>query len=323
MKPLPTTIRFLLLSIALLGITPFSISAPTDLPSETPGDGRPAEVVKMPDAGTSPDKQKQPQKAEPRVHSPEKANDGASPSSLGYMGVNLDFLPAASDILQILLGIATLLVARKALLSVEQHGQTTDKLPAELRDLQKSLKSIEKKIDQEKGNNHSRSISNSTTQSFSTTTAQIPAPAPTQRPAAIPFALPPQPLPPPPPPPVSKAGLIAALNSGDRQQLQDAAKAKLNINSASENAIATGRSMATELEEAPGGGSYWLVVLEAEHWLFPTDRTLKGFADAQPAKGLFSYEKQIIAKPQLIEPALLEPSGEVWIVKTMGKIGTP
>jgi hypothetical protein len=132
----------------------------------------------------------------------------------------------------------------------------------------------------------------------------------------------PQPLV-PPPALVSKAGLIAALNSGDRQQVRDAAKAELNITNESENAIATGRATSTELEEVGGGGSYWLIALDQQHWLFPTDRTLKGFAAAQPAKGLFEYEKQTIAEPQLIEPAQLNSNGDRWVVASMGRIGTP
>lgn len=127
----------------------------------------------------------------------------------------------------------------------------------------------------------------------------------------------------PAPAPISKTGLIAALNNGDRQQLRDAASAELNITSESENAIATGRATATELEEVPGGGSYWLVSLNQQHWLFPTDRTLKGFAAAQPSKGLFTYEQQTISKAQLIEPALLEHTGSTWCVTTLGRIATP
>ena len=151
----------------------------------------------------------------------------------------------------------------------------------------------------------------------------VTAPAPTPvSPAAqvVPAA---EPIQPKPPALVSKAGLIAALNNGDRQQLRDASKAELNITSDSENAIATGRAMETELEEVPGGGSYWLVALDGQHWLFPTDRTLKGFAAAQPAKGLFQYEQQTMAQPRLIEPARLEHTGSAWCVKTQGRIGIP
>jgi hypothetical protein len=124
-------------------------------------------------------------------------------------------------------------------------------------------------------------------------------------------------------PSFSKSGLINALNSGDRQQLREAATAELNITSDSENAIATGRSITTELEVVPGGGSYWLVMLQGQAWLFPTERTLSGFAAAQPSKGLFHYEQQTIAKPQLLEPAALEGSEKRWSVKSMGRIGTP
>jgi hypothetical protein len=121
---------------------------------------------------------------------------------------------------------------------------------------------------------------------------------------------------------ISKTGLINALNAGDRQSLRDAATAELNITSESENALAMGRSIATELEEVNGGGSYWLVNLQGQHWLFPTDRTLRGFAAAQPAKGLFIYVQMTIAQPQLMEPALLERSGNRWVVQSMGRIST-
>jgi hypothetical protein len=121
----------------------------------------------------------------------------------------------------------------------------------------------------------------------------------------------------------SKSALIAALNSADRQLLKVAARAELNITSDSESAIATGRSLATELEEVPAAGSYLLIELDREYWLFPTERTLRGFSASQPAKGLFRYEPQTIPSPQLIEPALLESSGATWIVKSMGVIAIP
>lgn len=122
---------------------------------------------------------------------------------------------------------------------------------------------------------------------------------------------------------ISKTGLINALNAGDRQSLRDVATAELNITSESENALAMGRSIATELEEVKGGGSYWVVNLQGQHWLFPTDRTLRGFAAAQPAKGLFVYVQMTIAQPQLIEPALLDRSGSRWVVQSMGRVSTP
>ncbi len=122
---------------------------------------------------------------------------------------------------------------------------------------------------------------------------------------------------------ITISGLIDAINSGERNQLRDAASAQLNITRDAENEIAMGFSRATELEEVAGGGSYLLVLLDNQHLLFPTDRTLRGFANVQPAKGLFKYEQQTIPKPQLIEPAELEPNGSRWRVKTIGKIATP
>jgi hypothetical protein len=193
--------------------------------------------------------------------------------------------------------------------------------------LRTRLNTLEMQVEQDRVVNHTRPTPSATTQLF---VSQPPTATPMPKPMAVtPAATTPAPLPgappaqSPAPSPISKAGLIAALNNGDRQQLRDAAQAELNITSESENAIATGRATATELEEVPGGGSYWLISVNQQHWLFPTDRTLKGFAAAQPSKGLFTYEQQTISKAQLIEPALLDYTGATWSVKTLGRIGTP
>lgn len=140
-------------------------------------------------------------------------------------------------------------------------------------------------------------------------TAEPAPPAPAAAPAAAPT--------------VSKAGLIQALNQGDRQTLRDCSSAPLNITKESENALAVGRFQPTQLEKVSGGGSYWLVMLAGEALLFPTDITLKGFLSMQPNKGLFSYEKQVISNPQLIEPALLRQDGERWTVQRLGRIAVP
>lgn len=142
-----------------------------------------------------------------------------------------------------------------------------------------------------------------------------------------------QPEPPRPAPPVSeqpisnrilsKAMLIQALNNGDRQLLREHTTAQLNITSESENALAMGRSQATQLEAVTGGGSYWLAVINDQAWLFPTELTLKGFLSVQPSKGLYSYEKQILSKPELLEPALLRQEGNRWTVETLGRVAIP
>ena len=130
---------------------------------------------------------------------------------------------------------------------------------------------------------------------------------------------------PPAPAPIllSKAILIQALNNGDRQLLREHTTAQLNITSESENALAMGRSQATQLEAVTGGGSYWLAVINDQAWLFPTELTLKGFLSVQPSKGLYSYEKQILSKPELLEPALLRQEGNRWTVETLGRVAIP
>ena len=122
---------------------------------------------------------------------------------------------------------------------------------------------------------------------------------------------------------LSKALLIQALNNGDRQLLREHSSAQLNITSDSENSLAMGRSQPTQLEAVSGGGSYWLATIGEQAWLFPTELTLKGFMSLQPSKGLYSYEKQTIGKPQLIEPALLRQDGQRWTVETLGRVAIP
>lgn len=243
-------------------------------------------------------------------------------ADLGIGSIRLPFaFLTGSSLVLALLGLAAGITAH---LHLRRSHQS---LRRQTDNLRTRLNTLEMQVDQDRVVNRTRPTPSATAQLFAG-----PPPAANPRPtsmAAPPSATQPAPTPGAPPAqnpapaPVSKAGLIAALNNGDRQQLRDAAKAELNITSESENAIATGRATATELEEVPGGGSYWLISLNQQHWLFPTDRTLKGFAAAQPSKGLFAYEQQTISKAQLIEPALLEHTGSTWSVKTLGRIGTP
>lgn len=122
---------------------------------------------------------------------------------------------------------------------------------------------------------------------------------------------------------ISKTMLTVALNNGDRQAMREYAAAQLNITSDSENAMAMGRSQQTQLEAVPGGGSYWLATIGDQAWLFPTELTLRGFLSAQPKKGLYNYEKQMIGKPELIEPALLRQEGNRWTVEALGRVAIP
>lgn len=201
-----------------------------------------------------------------------------------------------------------------------------------IKKLHKQISGLEIKLEQERIVNHSRQTVPSPSSQKQTITEYmlknpvpndlpfINAPIATQIPTKIisPIALNPEAQ-----ETISKVSLIAALNSYDRQQLRNASIAELNITAESENALAIGRAISTELEEVLGGGSYWLIPIQEEHWLFPTDRTLRGFAAAQPSKGLFKYVQKTISQPQLIEPALLERAGSYWMVKSMGLIHIP
>ncbi len=214
------------------------------------------------------------------------------------------------------LGLVSLLIALSALGRVKKQREEVLKLMGRYQNLLTRLGGIEVQMEQERLVNQNKTIAISAPTQTSTQTPITPAQPswPLPQPAAeTPSA----------PEPISKATLINALNTGDRQPLRAASEAELNITSESENSLAMGKAIATELEEVAGGGSYWLIAAEGQNWLFPTDRTLRGFAAVQPSKGLFHYEQQTIAQPKLIEPALLERSGSRWTIKTMGKIGMP
>jgi hypothetical protein len=215
-----------------------------------------------------------------------------------------------------ILGLSSLLLAFVAYSRATNQREEVMRLKGRYQDMLKRLGSVEVQMEQDRMVSRNPSIDVS---------APIPAAIPTPVPSAPPTWTIPQATAETPSvaEPISKATLINALNIGDRQPLRAASTAELNITSESENALAMGKAIATELEEVAGGGSYWLIAAEGQDWLFPTDRTLRGFAAAQPSKGLFHYEQQTIAQPRLMEPALLERSGSRWIIKTMGKIGLP
>jgi hypothetical protein len=117
--------------------------------------------------------------------------------------------------------------------------------------------------------------------------------------------------------------LTAAVNRNDRQAVKNAILTQLNITSESESAYAIGKLVQTELEAVNGGGSYLLMELEKQLLLYPTDQTLKGFGQAQPTKGVFTYVSQPIGAPQVLTPALLELIGKNWRVKQLGTIAVP
>ena len=249
----------------------------------------------------------------------QKLEEAQSTASAGMFGIPYPLLVAGGSGV---IGLIALALSITALIRTEKQRAAVKELSRRNQTLATRIGGVEVQIDLERIENKERIAHAERTSSQIRTTPTATLIPQSIRPAepTPPAQATPEPL---APAAVSKAGLISALNSGDRQQLREASTSELNITSDSENAIATGRSITTELEVVPGGGSYWLVMLHGQAWLFPTERTLNGFAAAQPAKGLFHYQQQTIAKPQLIEPAGLEGSGDRWSVKTMGLIGTP
>lgn len=117
--------------------------------------------------------------------------------------------------------------------------------------------------------------------------------------------------------------VTAAFNSGDRLTIRTETTALLNITTESENAIAMGQSVKTELQEESAGGSYCLVQICGEAWLYPSEQTLRSFSQYQPAKGVFEFSRQAVHTPQILSPALIVKNGSVWRVERPGRIAVP
>lgn len=117
--------------------------------------------------------------------------------------------------------------------------------------------------------------------------------------------------------------VTAAFNSGDRQTIRAETTALLNITTESENAVAMGQAVKTELQEESAGGSYCLVQISGEAWLYPSEQTLRSFSQYQPAKGVFEFIRQAVHSPQILSPALIVKNGSVWRVEQLGRIAVP
>lgn len=117
--------------------------------------------------------------------------------------------------------------------------------------------------------------------------------------------------------------VTAAFNSGDRQTIRAETTALLNITTESENAIAMGQAVKTELQEESAGGSYCLVQISGEACLYPSEQTLRSFSQYQPAKGVFEFIRQAVHSPQILSPALIVKNGSVWRVEQLGRIAVP
>jgi hypothetical protein len=231
----------------------------------------------------------------------------------GFFGIDWRFLLNAGSPL---IGFISLLIALDALRRVKKQSEEAMKLNERHHNLLKRIGGLEVQMERDRIINRNQAIAVP-----AATLPSTPTPTPPTQPSRS--VAQPSPQTNPGPETISKATLISALNSGDRQPLRAAAKAELNITSESENALAMGKAIATELEEVAGGGSYWLLAVEGQDLLFPTDRTLRGLDAVQRSKGIFRHEQQTIAQPKLIEPALLERSGSRWTIKSMGRIAMP
>lgn len=309
----------LLLSLTLMATTPLVSIKAQEIQSESVID-----TVRTPENVVLPSKDTRMEMLERRVDALVESQKVSGES--GFLGISWTLILAGGSSL---LGLIALLMARGASMSKRKQHEEILRLNEGIKRLKGNNQSlllriggVEAQMEQDKMN-WSKAIATSTqktgsTQATPSLSMSWPAPLPVVDPHPVPA-----PAIPPGPPALSIKSLINSINAGERQQLREVANAELNITSESENALAMGRAIATELEEVPGGGSYLLVTLQGEHLLFPTDRTIKGFALVQPAKGLFHYEQLTIAQPQLIEPARLENRGTRWCIKSMGRIAVP
>ncbi|WP_259723293.1 hypothetical protein [Synechococcus sp. CS-603] len=117
--------------------------------------------------------------------------------------------------------------------------------------------------------------------------------------------------------------LIEAINRRDKSMIRDANPTELNITRASEDDIQMGRSQPTSLEVVLGGGSYLHVRLGTNDWLLPTERTLEGFRNHQPPKGIFKFFPRAVASAQVIVAARIMANGDQWLVSESGETAFP
>lgn len=116
----------------------------------------------------------------------------------------------------------------------------------------------------------------------------------------------------------------AATQNRDRSLLRRITTAELNITSESEDSLVRGSlSHTTQLRSVPGGGSYVLIAVETRNWLFPTFLTLESFNTNQPAKGIFTYERQLVSSAELKVPAEVREVGGLWEVVKQGTVIVP
>lgn len=163
------------------------------------------------------------------------------------------------------------------------------------------------------------------------------APAPSQRPAPSPSREHATPAPTAPTAlaaPVAAAadpaaGLAAqfqeAFQRNDRLALRAMADQEMNITARSEDALARRvGTVVTQLQVVDGGGSFLLIARDGSHWLVPSFQTLASYQTSQPAKGLFTYEREpAIATVELRRAAKVRESGGVWDVEAMGVVAVP
>ncbi len=182
-------------------------------------------------------------------------------------------------------------------------------LSSELDALKSLYKSSSRPLSSQQANSIDSNVSNSQSPSLNQSSIQPPPfPAPLQ------FS---------PSPAQVMAELTAAINRGDRQSLKGQIRAQLNITRESDSAILMSKVDDTQLEVVTAGGSYIMVSIGGDNWLYPTELTLRGYAAEQPSKGIFNYTRQQISQPQVIMPARLSQNGAVWSIVEMGNIGVP
>ena len=116
----------------------------------------------------------------------------------------------------------------------------------------------------------------------------------------------------------------SAIDQGDRQALRQLQFKELNITNACEDLLVRGNTeQATRLEAVLAGGSYVVISGDQRYWLFPTSQTLDSFGMNQPQKGIFSYERGLISKPMVKQPAEVSEEGECWVVVSKGIVVIP
>jgi hypothetical protein len=123
---------------------------------------------------------------------------------------------------------------------------------------------------------------------------------------------------------ITLADLVGAINGESSKPVVGISFVELDVAEPPDlSLVHPGQLPPTRLRRVPRSGSFLLVMLDGDDWLFPAVSTLQA-ADADLVKrGLFQLCPADVAAPRLRMPAQMREVGGLWEVTESGQIEIP